>query len=55
MYTAIIRFLERHLSMNKSSDRKPNQPMDAREAITLTLYSFGGVVLIVAAIYFMTL
>jgi len=53
MYTANIRYFERHLAMNKPT--KPKSQSDVNEALALTLYSLVGVVLIVAAIYFMTL
>lgn len=55
MYTTILRYYERHLSMNKQTKPKPNPQSDVNDALTLTLYSLVGVVLIVAAIYFMTL
>jgi hypothetical protein len=41
--------------MNKQTKPKPNAQSDVNDALTLTLYSLVGVVLIVAAIYFMTL
>jgi hypothetical protein len=41
--------------MNKPTDPKTKQPLDENEAVSLTLYSLGGVVLILLAIYAMTL
>ena len=41
--------------MNKPADPKAKSQPDETEAITLTLYSLGGVVLILVAIYVMTL
>jgi hypothetical protein len=55
MYTAILRYYERHLSMSKQTKPKRNPQSDVNEALALTLYSLVGVILIVAAIYFLTL
>ena len=41
--------------MNKTNDRKARTQADEKEALTLTLYSLGGVVMILIAIYFLTL
>lgn len=41
--------------MNKPTDPKATPKQDEKEAITLTLYSLGGVFLILVAIYAMTL
>jgi hypothetical protein len=41
--------------VNKTNDRKARTQADEKEAIALTLYSLGGVVMILVAIYFLTL
>jgi len=55
MYTAIIIYLERHLPVNRPTQPKAKQPSEEKEAITLMFYTLGAVVLILIAIYFMTL
>jgi hypothetical protein len=55
MYTNRLNLVERHFTMNKPTEPKTKQPADVNEAISLTLYSLGGVVLILIAIYVMTL
>jgi hypothetical protein len=46
---------ERHFTVNKPNEPKTKPPVDENEAVSLTLYSLGGVVLILLAIYAMTL
>ena len=55
MYTTTTRHFERTLAVNKPTKPKSNPQSDVNDALTLTLYSLVGVVLILAAIYFMTL
>mgnify|MGYP003575213406 CR=1 FL=1 len=55
MYTTWIKQIERYLTVNKTTGRKPEPQSAEKEALTLTLYSLIGVVVILIAIYFMTL
>ena len=47
--------VERQVTVNKTNERKAKTQAHEKEGIALTLYSLGGVVGILIAIYFMTL